>query len=79
MRVSGATCAAVSKALLSSFTMLLSLSLGVAAAAATTATSKPNLLLIVADDQGYANIGYHNSTVFTNLFERLRETSRALL
>ena len=27
--------------------------------------AKPNIMLIVADDQGYANIGYHNSTVLT--------------
>jgi len=27
--------------------------------------SKPNVLLIVADDQGYAQIGYHNKTTLT--------------
>ena len=27
--------------------------------------AKPNVLLIVADDQGYANVGYHNDTILT--------------
>merc|ERR1719272_1582219 len=30
-----------------------------------SSSSKPNIMLIVSDDQGYANIGYHNSTVLT--------------
>lgn len=33
--------------------------------AAVVVAAKPNIMLIVADDQGYANIGYHNSTVLT--------------
>eukprot|EP00041_Stephanoeca_diplocostata_P011929 m.198142 g.198142 ORF g.198142 m.198142 type:complete len:141 (+) comp18735_c0_seq5:155-577(+) len=31
----------------------------------------PNIVLIVADDQGYANIGYHNSTVLTPRIDAL--------
>lgn len=34
-------------------------------------SSKPNVLLIVADDQGYADIGYHNSTVLTPRIDAL--------
>ena len=36
--------------------------------------TKPNILLIVADDQGYANIGYHNSTM---LMPRISEIAKA--
>lgn len=32
---------------------------------------KPNIVLIVADDQGYANIGYHNKTVLTPRIDNL--------
>ena len=35
------------------------------------APGKPNVMLIVADDQGYANIGYHNSTVLTPRIDAL--------
>ena len=34
-------------------------------AVASALVGKPNIMLIVADDQGFANIGYHNSTVLT--------------
>ncbi len=35
------------------------------------AVAKPNVLFIVADDQGYANIGYHNSTTQTPKIDAL--------
>ena len=38
---------------------------GVMALLTLSSSSKPNIMLIVSDDQGYANIGYHNSTVLT--------------
>jgi arylsulfatase A-like enzyme len=47
------------------FRLLLVLVVGAFAAA------KPNVVMIVADDQGYANIGYHNSTVLTPRIDEL--------
>ena len=41
------------------------------AAACAAVAQKPNVLLIVADDQGYANIGYHNKTVLTPRIDAL--------
>jgi hypothetical protein len=40
-------------------------------AVAKSTAGKPNVVLIVADDQGYANIGYHNSTVLTPRIDQL--------
>ena len=42
--------------------------------AAAAATKQPNIMLIVADDQGYAQIGYHNSTM---LMPRIDEIAKA--
>jgi arylsulfatase A-like enzyme len=41
------------------------------ALAAVASATKPNILLIVADDQGFADIGYHNSTVLTPRIDAL--------
>ena len=40
-------------------------------AACAAAAEKPNIVILVADDQGYANIGYHNSTVLTPRIDAL--------
>ena len=46
-----------------------------AAAAAGPTTTKqrkqPNILLIVADDQGHAQVGYHNATTLTPRIDAL--------
>jgi hypothetical protein len=39
--------------------------------AISAVAAKPNVLFIVADDQGYANIGYHNSTTKTPRIDEL--------
>ena len=39
--------------------------LATTATTAATASSKPNVVLVVADDQGYANVGYHNASMLT--------------
>ena len=41
------------------------------------ASSKPNVMLIVADDQGFANIGYHNDTVLTPRIDELARAGEA--
>ena len=38
--------------------------------------TKPNVMLIVADDQGYANIGYHNKSVLTPRIDALAAEGR---
>jgi arylsulfatase A-like enzyme len=45
-----------------------------ASAGMSRAVGKPDILLIVADDQGYAQIGYHNQTM---LMPRINEIARA--
>lgn len=39
--------------------------------AATDVAAKPNIVLVVADDQGYANIGYHNASTQTPRIDAL--------
>ena len=39
--------------------------------ACAAAAQKPNIVILVADDQGYANIGYHNATVLTPRIDAL--------
>ena len=44
------------------------------AASAGASGPPPHIMLIVSDDQGYANIGYHNSTVLTPRIDELAST-----
>jgi len=44
-------------------------------ATASQAAEKPNVLLIVADDQGWADIGYHNAEIRTPNLDRLARRS----
>ena len=37
----------------------------------SAAAAKPNVVFILSDDQGYANVGYHNSTVLTPRIDQL--------
>jgi hypothetical protein len=46
----------------------------VAAFKATAAATPPNVLLVVSDDHGFGNVGYHNSTMLT---PRMDEMARA--
>jgi arylsulfatase A-like enzyme len=39
--------------------------------ALASSTAKPNFLFIVSDDQGFSNIGYHNSTVLSPRIDEL--------
>ena len=50
----------------------------VAMCLAAAAGGKPNVVLIVADDQGYADIGYHNSTVLTPRIDQLARSGELL-
>jgi arylsulfatase B/arylsulfatase I/J len=41
------------------------------AATTTTTAAKPNIVLIVADDQGHAQVGYHNASTLTPRIDAL--------
>ena len=47
-------------------------------ALATTQTTKPNIVFVLVDDWGYADVGFHNPGIRTPNFDTLASTGLLL-
>jgi arylsulfatase A-like enzyme len=57
---------------------LLAFLLTVVFAATVAAADKPNIILLLADDLGYSDVGFHNSEIKTPNIDKLAETGARL-
>ena len=54
-------------------TILAVIAVSILASAQVTAAERPNVIVIVADDLGWADVGYHGGNIDTPSLDRLAE------